>query len=334
MGPSKIRLTVLAMLIAATTGCSIFPKNFGKLEGRFWCNQRSIDMVQKYQDPIRSKLKQKLDLAKSAFDYSTAAVLTLQKEEKETEFHFRKPDYLDELTDLREDQFNGFQATTFIKNRTDHNPEKQVIIAFRGSDQWRDYLWHNAWIWPVQYKPAREYVKRVYADPRTKGLPIVVTGISLGGGLSSHVAKHPETNKLVAQAWLFNSSPRNGVAPGKQKNIYLLAAENEILNSFDREQLGAEKENTNTTYKLVNSSSIYAHYRWIIQREILIYADLGFLVDSNRTASTSPALKILETQGPELCNPDTSKQIAKDRRDYTNSRKTFDMNPKTSDTKI
>lgn len=334
MEKSKTRLTFLAILCVATTSCSIFPKNFGKLEGRFWCNQRSIDMVKEYQDPIGPKLKRKLDLAKAAFDYSTAATLTLQKEEKETEFNFSKPDYLDELVDLREDQFNGFQAATFIKNKTEHNPEKQVIIAFRGSDQWRDYLWHNIWIWPVQYTPAREYVKRVYADPRTKGLPIIVTGISLGGGLSSHVAKHPETKSLVSQAWLFNPSPRNGVEAGEQNNIYLLAAENEILNSFDRTQLGAKKENTNTTYNLVNSSSIYAHYRWILQREILIYADFGFFVDSKRTNPTSPALKILESQDAKACDPNTSKEIANDRKNYTNSRKTIETNPDTSDTKI
>ena len=334
MEASKIRLAFLVMLCALTTGCSIFPTNFGKLEGRFWCNQRYLDMVNEYQDPIGSNLHRKINLAKQGYVYSTAAVLTLQKDGVDPDFHFAKPSYLTEIPELNADEFNGFQASTYIKTGPDEGSRKEIIIAFRGSDQWRDWIWQNFGLALPQHKSAREYVQRVRAHPATQGLPLIATGYSLGGGLASHVAQHPETKALIDQAWLFNPSPRNNTFTELQDNIFLLAAQNEMLNKTDRKKLGAKLDNTETSYNLVKSSSIYAHYRWVLQRHLLMYADLGYLIDSNRTLPTSPAQKILESQDAKACSAKTSHEIAAERTEYNKRRETITFDNPDQNTRI
>ncbi|HPT50373.1 MAG TPA: hypothetical protein PLS67_09885 [Accumulibacter sp.] len=79
----------------------------------------------------------------------------------------------------------------------------EVIFAFRGTDNKKDYLTANLAVWPfsVQYKQARkafdDYVKN---HPEKK---ITVTGHSLGGGLALSISVRQGVDAVV-----FDSSPR------------------------------------------------------------------------------------------------------------------------------
>lgn len=327
MNKAMLACALLASILLLLQGCAnnritdIPPKNFGRLEGRAWCNERYLDMVDEYQDLANSQqFRKQLSLSKAGYIYSVASVLTLQKDNKESEFNFTKPVYLKEVKSLAEDQSNGFQAYTFIRSDPETGKNIEAIIAFRGSDQWRDYFLHNFWIWPIQYEPARNYVKKVASDPQIKDLKIVVTGYSLGGGLAAHVAQHFDTSALVSQAWAFNPTPRMGVSAkemtGDNSRIYLLASEYEILGISERAKIGADKEHTSEDFGLVKSSSIYSHYRWVLGRQILQYADLAYYLESGRTAITTPPLEILESQQIKACTSETKQKIAKDREDY------------------
>ncbi|NWA09752.1 DUF2974 domain-containing protein [Pseudomonas gingeri] len=332
----KSHLLSTTLLFTALQGCSWLPINKGKLEGRYWCNDRYIDMVAEHQDPIGPKLKNKLNLAQRGYLYSTAAVLTLQKENSDPDFNFKKPDYLTEITSLTEDQSNGFQATTYIHKDPRTGTPLEAIIAFRGSDQiFKDYILHNFSPWPIQFKPARDYVKKVSRDPATKGLKLIVTGYSLGGGLAVHVTKNPETSNYISQAWAFNPSWRIGdVNENTDPRIFLMANKYEVLNAHDRSKIGAPASQTDTDYDLVRSSAIYGHYRWVLERDILIYADFADYVDSGRTAKTTQPSEILKTQAKNICAPETELEIQKERKAYNNNHVLIQESPEMHDTKF
>ena len=78
--------------------------------------------------------------------------------------------------------------------------------------------------------------------------------------------------------------------------IYLLSTKYEVLNKLNREKLGASDPHTMVTYDLIKSSSIYNHYRWVLAREILQYADAAYWFDDGFSEDESPAMKILRSQ--------------------------------------
>ncbi|MDJ0022309.1 hypothetical protein SB719_14260 [Pantoea sp. SIMBA_079] len=281
-----------------------FPSNAGKIEGVVWCNQRYLDMVDDYQK-IDYETKKKLALAKEGYVYALAATLTLQKNNSDKQFNFITPSYLEKIKELSKDNvgfFNGFAAESFIYSNQ-FTGEKELIVAFRGSDDFfKDYLFQNLAPFPVQNKYAREYVKEAikYRERRAGffGPKTVVVGNSLGGGLAAHVTNSEETANDITDAWVFNPSPRTGVLPplGGNPKIRLLSTKSEALNISQRKGLGVQHQNEYTGFNLIKSSSIYNHYRWVLMREILWYADFAFYLDSDKKAKTTPPLEIIQAQ--------------------------------------
>ncbi|WP_152598768.1 Mbeg1-like protein [Janthinobacterium sp. RA13] len=293
------KIALILMILVKLCGCSALPVNAGKLEGDVWGNQRYLPEVAEYKKPSAEgweNTQRKLDLSKRAYMYSVAAVLALQKNNTDTRFHFAQPGRLEEVKELECDLESGFQASTYILRKGIGNDEDQVVVAFAGSNEWKDYFLHNFSLNPIQYADARQYLHDVSKNPQLKGMKIVVTGFSLGGGLAVHVTKNSETSTLVHQAWIFNPTPRAGVDDGIDGRIYLLSTSYEVLKKFNREGLGAPKEQTLENYNLIRSSSIYSHYRWVLARQILWYADMALYFDSEKTASTTEPLDIIRTQ--------------------------------------
>ncbi|WLH34308.1 DUF2974 domain-containing protein [Pseudomonas sp. FP2196] len=327
----KITCTCISFTLIAISGCSgfkysPFPKFGGKIEGYAWCSSRYLDMVDAYQTPPRNpsgETARKLRLAKDGYVYALAATLTLQHDDAKNPYNFGTPAYLKSIPELTEHQWNGFQAETFsYRNQT--TGQNELIIAFRGSDQlFIDYFFQNFAVWQLQNKPAREYVKKAveYRNSHRElfGDKVVVTGNSLGGGLAAHVTNHQETGGMITEAWAFNPSPRPGVsAPdGGNPKIRLLSTSSEVLNISNRRQIGAQPQNRYTGFNLIESSSIYNHYRWVLAREILWYADLALYFEKNTNEDDSEPLKIIRSQSISDANcAITEKRIASDRAEY------------------
>lgn len=298
------KLALITGIAVVVSGCSMIPTNWGKEEGLAWCDERYLDMSYA-NDVDKSYLAKKLRLSKQGYIYSTAAVLALQQQTTDAEYNFIKPATLEALTDLDEEKASGFGAYTY-RTKPSTTGTQTTIIAFAGSNQLRDYTLHNAWLFPIQYSPARNYVKKVANDPRTKGTKLVVTGYSLGGGLAAHVTKHPETSKYISEAWAFNPSPRIGwgVSSEEDRRIYMLATSYEVLGIFKRSKIGAPSDQRDESFNLIRSSSIHSHYRWILGRQILQYADLAEFYASGGTAESTEPLQILKTFSKKCRNED------------------------------
>lgn len=288
-------LSAYSILFASlmVSSCSVLPTNLGKREDLAWCNDRYLDMSPGYKNLNNmpyEKYPKILKLSESGYIYAVAALLTLQKESAQ-EFNFKAPPSLVKSPSLDESLWNGFQASTYIYKAADGD---RVIVSFAGTNQIRDWAFHNFWIFPAQFKSARDYILKVAKLYDSK---VYVTGYSLGGGLAAHVAKHEVTKRFVKEAWTFNPSPRVGwgISYEPEQNIYLLATSYEILGVFNRRKVGATEEHSSEDYDLIRSSSIYSHYRWVLARQILGYADLAEFMRSGKKSQTTEPLEILKT---------------------------------------
>lgn len=295
--------TLVTIAVAlSVTSCSLFPTNWGKEEGYVWCNARYLDLTSPdYQksNTINADKDKRLRLAYEGYIYALLGAVVLQKEEKSEDKHFNLPSYIE--IDSSVDDSSGFQATAFrVYEESNRTQLKEVVVAFRGTDQfWKDYSGHNLHPAPKQYKPAQDYTLKI-AD-KYKGTKLVVTGYSLGGGLAMNVLRNNRTSSKVTQAWAFNSSPRAGEKVQVDSRLYLISAKGEILNLPRRilqegpSSLGALDENFSDDYDLVDASSAYLHSRWVLARQVLIFADMVYYEQSGRQDNyTSPPLEILK----------------------------------------
>jgi hypothetical protein len=297
------------------SGLSILPSNWGNEEGYIWCNARYLD-IWAYPNPIKVTPPKdvRLTLASRGYIYALAAGLTLQKPGESEDKHFRAPEYLIRDKALEVNKPNiGFQASTFTY-RDPSNPTRapEIIVAFRGSDEWTDYWKHNFALWsePEQYAPARDYVKRVAAV--YPGWRLVVAGFSLGGGLAVHVILHEDTSSLVAEAWALNPSPRIGVEKRQDPRIFMAAVEGELLEIFRSGGMGATNGHFSNKFGLINSSSVYGHSRWVLMRQMLYFADFVEYEKSGRQAQTTPPLEIiLNSNVPKGCTPKILNELSK-----------------------
>lgn len=296
----KIIGTIVLALVVSS--CSLFPVNCGNEEGYVWCNARYLDLTSpEYQKPntINADKDKRLRLAYDGYIYALLGAVVLQKEGKSKDKHFNLPAYIE--IDSSVNKGSGFQATAFrIYEASNKAQLKEVVVAFRGTDQpWKDYSGHNLHPVPKQYKPAQDYVLKI-AD-KYIGTKLVVTGYSLGGGLAMNVLHNERTSSKVTQAWAFNSSPRTGEKVKVDHRLYLLSAKGEILNLPRRilregpKSLGALDENFSDDYDLVSASSAYLHSRWVLARQMLIFADMVYYEQSGRNNNyISPPLEILK----------------------------------------
>jgi len=94
---------------------------------------------------------------------------------------------------------HGFSADIYISNN-----KREVVIAFRGTDDKKDWKYGNIAIdVNGQYNDADELFKLVKSE-YGQNIKITTTGHSLGGGLAIHVSLR---NRDV-NAFVFNPSPR------------------------------------------------------------------------------------------------------------------------------
>lgn len=289
------------VLVFVLSSCSLFPANWGEEEGYVWCNARYLDLTSpNYQRPntVNADKDKRFRLAYEGYIYALLGAVVLQKEGKGEDKHFNLPAYIE--IDSSVDESSGFQATAFLIYEDSNKRQiKEVVVAFRGTDQrWTDYSKHNLHPDPEQYKPAQDYVLKI-AD-KYKGIKLVVTGYSLGGGLAMNVLHNEKTSEKITQAWAFNSSPRTGAKVKVDPRLYLLSAKGEILNLTRRiregsKSLGALDQNFSDDYDLLNANSFYLHSRWVLTRQMLIFADMVYYEQSGRKKNyVSPPLKILK----------------------------------------
>lgn len=300
----KKYLVIVAVVILS--GCSVWPTNWGKEEGYVWCNARYLDLTScdyKEKNTVKPDKDKRFKLAYEGYIYALLGAIELQKEQQSEDKHFSLPEYIE--IDYSVNDSTGFQASVFkVYETADRENLKEVVIAFRGTDQfWKDYSAHNLHPCPKQYKPAQDLVIKI--SDRYKGTKLVVTGYSLGGGLAMNVLHNERTSSRVSQAWAFNSSPRTGEKVKVDSRLYLLSAKGEVLDLPRRilkegpKSLGALDEHFSDGYNLVDASSFYLHSRWVLARQMLIFADMVYYEQSGRDeAYISPPLEILKMANP------------------------------------
>jgi putative lipase involved disintegration of autophagic bodies len=93
---------------------------------------------------------------------------------------------------------NGFGADIYI-----NESKKSIVIAFRGTDTFKDWSCGNANIfWKGQYKTSLNLVKKI--KNKYKDYKFISVGHSLGGGLALHISLWRKGVEAIA----FDSSPR------------------------------------------------------------------------------------------------------------------------------
>lgn len=231
-------------------------------------------------------------LADEGYIYALAAALALQpKNDPKKEPHFfPTPEYLEQVGDKPSFKGKGgFEARTYIY--TSETGEKEIIIAFAGSQSgmqiFPDWVLTNGFRVDTQYNEAKEYVLRMRKELNEQGksYPIVVTGFSLGGGLASHVALHPDTNNLVKKVWIFNPSPiiypeffyAEKTPKELDNRFHLAATRKEFVQRmpFAKNYYKAFIPETQRSNKFdqVDGNLIYSHFRWVLGRNVILYAD-------------------------------------------------------------
>jgi len=258
--------------------------------GKFWCNERYL-----YSDsnPFDSK---HLDAAKRGYLYALAAALVMQTE-SEACHRFNAPSRLVEIQPRPPATESGFEATTFeVYSVGDPNEIEEVVIAFAGTDELRD--WKTNLGSEVQYTEASEYTAAV--AKRYPGKRLVVTGYSLGGGLALHVTYDEKTKPFVAECWALNPSPIVHAPVQIDSRTWLAASRKDIVKVIRHGGLGAPPTHVATKYYLIKSHRTYAHFRWVLARNMLIAADIALQDPLNPTRTTEP-LEILKSSKFSAC---------------------------------
>lgn len=311
--PNIIGAIILAPIFASIAACS---SNYTKYEtGDFWCNERYLKVENK---PFGFK---HLEVAKRGYIYSLASSLVLQKENNEGFSHSYKAPARLVLVEKLDRHYSGFEASTFkLYSPDDLTNLKEIIIAFTGSNDSADWITTNLFFSQSQYRLARQYV--ISIAQRFPGKRLVVTGTSLGGGLAVHVTKHKDTSSLVSETWAFNPSPKNYVNDDIDDRIWLASTNGEALKTMRSpwmrwwpgvSNIGSPESQTAENYYLISSNLAYAHFRWVITRNMLFAADLAVLKEKECKAAaecssvlTEP-LEILKKSHFEACrNPKLS----------------------------
>lgn len=309
----KICTVMVAVILCG--GCA--GKGYGKYGemGQYaWCNERYLYALK--EQPVAHP--KHLSFARRGYMYAVAGALVLQEENLEgKDYHFEIPSRLRQIDDHQPRGTYGFDVKAFdLFESPSSNNIKEVIIAFVGSNDPADWFWTNFLFSTEQHALARQYVKTI-AQMRP-GKRIVVTGYSLGGALAVHVTKDKDTRHLIAEAWAFNSSPKTWASGETDKRIWLGSAKGEILSSTRSvwfrwlpgiNNIGAREEQTADDFYLIKTNGIYGHFRWVLPRSMLHFADYDLA--PNNTPLTTEPLEILRQSHFEICRklPPRTKNI-------------------------
>ena len=283
---AAFRSVGLLLLSVALSGCgTIFYKS--RERGAIWCNDPlTYSNGKHFDDPH-------MDVARRGYIYALAAAFVLQDNvdkreaarEEDRNHWFRLPKRMKEKERLRPDA-SGFEAATFeLRENPEDDVPSEIIVAYTGSNDAADWISTNLFFSSAQYTRARDYLSLV--SQKYSGRKIVVTGFSLGAALAGHVTKDARTGSLVAQAWLFNPSPKLYANDKYDKKIWVGAHRGEalrILRTWPFEllwpginRIGAHWEQNAQDYYLISAFPIYGHFRWALTRNILFVADYAHL---------------------------------------------------------
>ncbi|MFC3458064.1 MULTISPECIES: hypothetical protein [Massilia] len=272
---------LLSLVLAAVllSGCASV--DYTKHEkGAFWCNEPL-----KLSDGVHFD-ERHLNAARRGYLYALAAAWVLQTTNPEGADHwFNLPARIKPSEGLPR-HHSGFEVRTFEVKEDPSDPVlSEVVVAFTGSNDRDDWLFTNFLFSQRQYELAREYVKQV--AQKYPGIRLVVTGVSLGGALAGHVTKREETRDYIAEAWLLNPSPKLYANDQVDQRIWVLAMRGEILHAVRTpfmetiwpgiNRIGAPWYQTADDFYQVKSSVVYAHFRWLIARNVLFVADYAHL---------------------------------------------------------
>jgi hypothetical protein len=90
-----------------------------------------------------------------------------------------------------------------VFEKTVHGKVEEVVVAFRGTDSFKDSFQNFAPFYRNQVKPAREKFQEILSHYAGKAAKITATGHSLGGGLAFHMSfAFPDIEAIS-----FNASP-------------------------------------------------------------------------------------------------------------------------------
>lgn len=148
-----------------------------------------------------------------------------------------------------------------------------------------------------------------------KGQKVILTGISLGGGLAIHVLKNDDLEPFIEQVWALNPSPKiyspEPATDQMKRKTWLGYSDGEIL-TWGRSPFmhalirGAgpiePAPNQTAVFNLIESNRIYAHFRWGIARQMLWIADYE-LTRESRDKWTEPFF-ILQKSHFAACKTD------------------------------
>lgn len=301
------------LLVAFISGCSTWGEH-----GEIWCNYR-YRTTENWTDATGKA-------AVKGYMYALAAALVLQKEDPDDteakDHHFARPERL-EVIDSPIRKSSGFEVTTFKLKKLYASEDDQIIIAFAGSNDRSDWISTNLNPFGrAQYDEATAYARRMLQDPRVKGKQVILTGISLGGGLAIHVLKNAELEPYISQVWALNPSPKiyspQPATLAMRRKTWLGYSDGEIL-TWGRSSLmrwlirgsGPIEPAPNQTavFNLIESNRIYAHFRWGIARQMLWIADYE-LTRQEKDAWTEP-LYILQKSHFTACQPDLTPSVEK-----------------------
>ncbi|KZR46917.1 hypothetical protein A3N68_14195 [Enterobacter asburiae] len=288
MNKSVLMLCAFAMVGCTGKGDSPYGE-----KGKVFCNER-------YLLPNSGPLDAKaLKIATHGYMYAMAAALTLQKDNKESgEHHFERPDRL-RLVNSHNPWGECFSADTYILKPEKTSEGNEIVIAFRGSDDACDWFMTNLnWFSSKkQYYQAVNYTARMIKEYYTDKEKVTVAGISLGGAIAVYVAKNYLTRKYVDEVWAINPSPRTYSDGFPDKRIWLAATYNEaLIKTRDKKYsfingwggIVGPSEQMTTQYDLVESNSVYGHFRWVIVREMLFAADYKLTDYGTQNIRTEP----------------------------------------------
>ncbi|WP_209435945.1 hypothetical protein [Paracidovorax oryzae] len=272
-----MRLFLTLLIGVMVSGCSVLPHIYREREkGLFWCN----NIYKESEDRTRAD-KRRAEISLAGYPYITAAALTLQKQDVESLDHWiGTPRSMTLIERIEMHDFSGFAAD--IYEYISPQGEKQIIIAFRGSDDLWDWLFANILASQSQLMRAKDLVISVSEEPYAVGKKIIVTGISLGGALAIHVAKDEKTGALIYQAWAGNPSPNTWANGKRNDKIWLVYMKREFLAEIRRQQstlpwrlpINARMEQT-AVYDGIASTSLYAHFRYVLLRDMLHIAQVA-----------------------------------------------------------